>query len=304
LGDVLDYDVPHGPVLLVATIGLCAATARRALRGGARDVLFGSMLAAGFVTAFASRLHIGGWINVLQFWTSLACPAAAIAASSAEAWLAGGRYGRQGAMAVSGAMIAQLALWVHSPHERVPDGSLRQNTARFLGAIERLQRDGEVLVVGRGHVTSPTHFQMSALADVFRVSGAPADLLDALRTRRLAAIVDDGRDAGQAPPELWPPVMLEDIPAVRSALFANYYVAERIDDEAGAVAMAAPALPRWVYRPRREPLAEGSVGVVGRHFDERRLAEQWSTAVRSGRAASYNPADIEELAAGDATKSR
>jgi hypothetical protein len=145
---------------------------------------------------------------------------------------------------------------------------------------------------------------MSALADVVRVSGPPADLIDALRGRRLVAIVDDGRGPGQAPPDLWPPVMLEDIPVLRAALFANYYVAERIDDDAGTVAMPAPALPRWVYRPRREPLTEGDLDVGRRHFDEERLAEQRSTIVRSGMAAPYNPADIEELAASDTAKSR
>jgi len=161
-----------------------------------------------------------------------------------------------------------------------------------------------VLVVGRGHVTEPRHFQMSALADVVRFSGPPRDLLEAVRARRLAAIVDDGRGPGGAPPALWPAVMLEDVPALRAALFANYFVAERIDDDAGAVAMPAPALPRWVYLPRREPLVEGSQDADRRHFGEQVLAERRSSTLRSGRTAPYNTAEIEELAARDVSQSR
>jgi hypothetical protein len=303
LGDVLDYDVPRGAVLIAATLGCGAVIARDFLRGQKQQILLGAMLAAGFVSAFASRLHIGGWINVLQFWTSFACPAAAVVATRAESWLTASRFARHAAV-VSYAAIAQFALWVHSPAERVPNGALRANTERFLADIDRLRKDGEVLVVGRGHVTDPTHFQMSALADVARFSGSPADLLQAIRERRLAAIVDDGRPPNSAPPALWPPVMLEDVPALRAALFANYFVAERIDDQAGAVAMPAPALPRWVYLPRREPLAEGGKDVDPRHFGEQVLAARRSSTLRSGQLAPYNTAEIEELAARDLTKSR
>jgi hypothetical protein len=228
---------------------------------------------------------VGGWINVLQPWTSFACPAAAIVATRAEAWLARRPKLSRGSALLYVAVLGQLALWRPFTKGVVPDGALRADTGAFLADVQRLERDGEVLVVGRGHVTRPRHFQMSALADVARVDGPPADLLAALRARRLAAIVDDARTPDGPVLGVWPAVMIEDVDAARSPLFANYFVAERLDERALRLTLPAPAQPRWVYRPRRVPLDESSPDLLRRHLAEMQLA------------ARHLPADaIEELA--------
>jgi len=197
-------------------------------------------------------------------------------------------------------VVAQLALWVHAPSERTVDGALRADTERFLASVAHLERDGEVLLVGRGHVTRARHFQMSALADVVRVGPPPPDLVAALASRRLAAVVDDARGPADAPLGLWSPVMLEDVPALRDALFANYFTAERNDEQTLRIAMPAPGLPRWVYRPRRRPLgALGGEAVARRHFAEMVLADRRSAAVRAGHPPPFAVEDIEELAARD-----
>jgi hypothetical protein len=284
--DVFDYDVPRGLGLVAATVALCAWLVADARRGDRRHLLFALLLGTGGVVALSSRLHVGGWINVLQPWTSFACPAVAILGFRIEASLADRPSRARALAALYAAVLAQLALWAPSIGKGLPDRTLRADTESFLSDVHRLERDGEVLVVGRGHVTKATHFQMSALADVARVDGAPPDLLAALRARRLAAIVDDARVQGGPPLGLWPPVMLEDVPAVRPALFAHYYVAEELDERELRVAMAAPAVPRWVYRARRTPLDESAPDLSRRHFAEMELARK------------HAPADaIEELAA-------
>jgi hypothetical protein len=170
--------------------------------------------------------------------------------------------------------------------------------------VRRLERHGEVLVVGRGHVTKTRHFQMSALADVNRAGGPPPDLLDALRERRLAAIVDDARLEDDPPLGLWPPTMLEDIPEARALLFADYYVAESFDDAWLRVPMVAPAVPRWAYRPRREPLTLPESEITRLHYAEMKLAARRSEALRGGDRPPYDERDIEELAARAVSASR
>jgi hypothetical protein len=295
--DVLDYDVPRGCVLILATLAFLGSAGWRAWQGDRRPLVLASLVAAGGATALSSRLHVGGWINVLQTWTSLACPATAILGARLEMDLDGRRFARAGSALFCALLLVQLALWVHPPSERVPDGAMRADTKRFLAGVSRLERNGDVLVVGRGHVTAQTHFQMSALADVARIAGAPRDLLDVLRLRGLAAIVDDARIAGAPELGLWPPIMLEDIPDVRAALFADYYVAERFDDASLRIPMPAPAMPRWVYRPRRTPLVLDDAELARRHFAEMDLAERRSNATRTGVSVPYTEDDIEELAA-------
>jgi hypothetical protein len=297
--DVLDYDVPHGIVLVVLTIALCVAIARRWRTAPPDEIVFGALLATGGVAALSSRLHIGGWINVLQTWTSIACPAVAIGATRAEAWLEGKRFAERGRAVLYTLVIVQLALWIHSPTERVPDAAMRAATGRFLDSIHALEQRGEVLLVGRGHVTKARHFQMSGLADVVRVGPPPQDLVDAIAGRRLAAIVDDARGPHDAPLGLWSPTMLEDVPALRTALFANYYVAERNDEAELFIPMPAPALPRWVYLPRKTPLAAPEAEIARRHFAELVLADARSSALRAGKPAPYSEERIEELAARD-----
>jgi hypothetical protein len=146
-------------------------------------------------------------------------------------------------------------------------------------------------------VTQKTHFQMSGLADVYRTSGPPADLIDALRDRRIPVIIDDARAEGFHPIGLWPPLMIEDSPEPKELLYRNYFIAEHFDEAATRLAMPGPARARWAYVPRQEPLDLPWSEVERRHFAEMKLAARRSDAILQGEPPPYAVTDIEEMAA-------
>lgn len=273
---ILAYDVWQGAIIILGTVGLCASALAEARRGDRRHLTFALMLCTGALVALASRLHIGGWVNVLQPWTSFACPALAILASRVEQRLERRKATDVRIAAVYAIVLAQLLLWLRTSRNWVPDRKLRASAEAFVAHVRDLEQRGEVLVVGQGHITKSPHFQMSGLADVARMNGVPPDLLADLRARRLAAIVDDARVQGGPEVGLWPPIMIEDVPAARAPLFANYYVAESLD---GHEMRIAPAFSRWVYLPRSSPLDERDPDLARRHFAEMGLAARHTPAV-------------------------
>jgi hypothetical protein len=120
----------------------------------------------------------------------------------------------------------------------------------------------------------------------------------ALRARRFAAILDDARIAGDPPPVLWAPVMLEVVADLESPLFASYYVSERLADEWVTLPMAAPAMPRWIMLPRKLALPPSTPRdeLKRLHLEEMRLAGERARELREGKQPSYGPEDIERLA--------
>lgn len=263
LPELLREDVTTGIGLVASTFLYAWWTARD--RSDTGRIVFTAMLLAGFAGAISSRLHIGGWINVLQQWTTFACVAFALVLAR----LAESRAPRARA-AIAGALAMQLALLLYDPRSRAVRPGLEEDTARLHAVVAELEQRGEVLFVGRGHVTKHRHFQMAALADVVQAEGrSPEDLRRALSERRFAAILDDAREAGETAPTLWPPLVLEDIDDLRAPLFSSYFVARRLDDRLGDLAMRAPARPRWVYLPRTKPLE----GLSVKELKERQLRE-------------------------------
>jgi hypothetical protein len=290
--DVFVHDILLGAGFVAATI-LVVLLAARALREGGGDrrlIIFGAMLLFGFGAAISSRLHIGGWINVLQPWTSFAAIAAAVLVSRAKGRLAPIAYG---------AIVVQCLLAGYDPRAYVPRPGMAAATAKFHDYIRDLQgEDGDVLCVSQGHLTRDRHFQMSALADVVRVEGhSPPDLLRSLRHGNYYAILDDARLKGDTPMPNWPPVMLEDVDDLRAPLFAHYYVAERLDDAWVTLPMIAPAMPRWVLLRRTTPLDEQAPDLAARHLREMGLAERRAAALRDGKTPEFAREDIETLAA-------
>jgi hypothetical protein len=275
--EVLSYDVVYGCVLLFATVAYLLGWLKTRDRDQA---IVTAMVGAGLAVAISARLHIGGWINVLQPWTSFACVAAAALGARYES--------RSTALRATAyaAVIVQVALWYRDPRSRVPDAASERDTRELHAVIHRLEERGEVLLVGRGHVTAKRHFQMAALADVVKGGLVPSDLLDGLRERRFAAVIDDGRPHGQTPPRRWAWVMLEDVEEIRDTFLANYYVAEELEHRIGRVTLRAPAGPRYVFLPRKQPLA-----LTGDALKRRQSAEM-------ELAAAHVPAgEIEALAA-------
>lgn len=296
VGEIVQRDIAEGFLLVAATFGFVALAAQSALRRTVEraTVVFASMLAAGFIAAFSSRLHVGGWINVLQPWTSFASIAIAVlAARMAE------KYGLKAVLASSAFVLGQVLLWRYDPRAFIPRPGMRSATERFHARIRDLETKGEVLLVSQGHVTRERHFQMSALADVVRVEGhSPPDLVDGLRDRRFVAVVDDARGPRDQRLPLWPPVMLEDIDDLEAPLFASYFVAERLDDELVALPMVAPAMPRWVMLPRTRALEGLShEDAKLRHQNEMRLADERACKLRDGGTPSFAAKEIEFLAA-------
>src|SRR5262249_46066912 len=119
--------------------------------------------------------------------------------------------------------------------------------------------------------------------------------------RRFAAIVDDAREMGSKADPLWPPSMLEDLPAVREALFENYFIAERLEEGCLPIRKHAPAHPRPVYLPRHARLEALSPGPLrrrpegsgrasaGRPSWARPSRGRWRRASRAGRPRGWAP---------------
>jgi hypothetical protein len=205
------------------------------------------MLAAGFVAAVASRLHLGGHVNVLVPWTTFASIAIAVLASrvTATPW-AGLTYAL---------LLGQLGIWFYNPSPRIPPRVQARRSAAFHALVAELETEGPVLVPSRGHVTTPRHFHIAALADVVRTNGhSPAALVHAIEARRFVAIIDDARPNGETMSRTWAPLLLEDIDDLHDVLLRNYFVAERIDVDMMQTALRAPSYPEWVYRPRERVL--------------------------------------------------
>lgn len=288
-------DVATGFALVVATVALVVVTARRLrdARAEAAELVFTAILAAGFGGAIASRLHIGGYVNVLIPWTTLASVAAAVVASRVHE----GSALRE--IATPLVLVAQLAVWIYNPEDQAPRRAAPTMNAKFANVVRELEREGPVLLPPRGHVTSARHFQIAALADVVRVDGhSPAELVNALSQRTFAAILDDARPRGVVLPPTWPPSVLDDVADLRGPMLRSYFVSEWLEDELVRIQLPSPALPHWVYRPRRGPITElPEAALRARQLREMDLAFERSARLLRGEKATYDAAEIEAMAA-------
>jgi hypothetical protein len=293
---VLERDLPFGFLLVGVTVAVAILVLLRSRRRTMKraDAIAAAILVAGFAGALASRLHIGGWFNVLIPWTTCAAVAVGVVASRVEArWK-----DRPWVVALLGAtVVAQLFLWRYDPRHVVPAAGSVADEERLLSVVAELERGGEVLLPSRGHITRARHFHVSALADVARVEGhSPPDLVRALDEHAYAAIVDDARYEIFRTKD-WPPTILEDFDDLRTPLLSSYFVARRIDYGARPLGLPSPATPGWVYLPRRVKLDASPAELRRRQVAEMHLAEARSHAVARGEAAPFTEAAIEELAA-------
>jgi hypothetical protein len=226
--------------------------------------VFAFALGGAFAASASSRLHQGGYINVLILWSAFACIALAVTATRAErlADLRGdGSFVRAG---LALAAACQLGFFARDPDAATPSRRAGIEARRVEARVRELEKSGEVLLVGRGHVTTPRHLHEMALIDVMRGGmGIPESFARAIRARRFAAYVIDE----------WPELTLEAIMGRRSELFdlvmANYFVAERWDDREGDATVGRGVHPTWVLKPRTRPI----VGATFEELDRRRLVE-------------------------------
>lgn len=298
LGEVVDRDLWLGPLLVATTLiaGLYVFVGVLKQRATRADIVFASILLAGFAAALSSRLHIGGFINVLLPWTTFASVAVGVACSRLETRL------REpyGTVVLAGILCAQLYAWGYDPNTYVPMRKTVQGGQALRDRVRELETKGEVLVPSRGHMTTPRRFHIAALADVARVEGhSPPELVAQLRDRHFAAVVDDIRPWFITTRSDWPPTILEDFEDLRGPLLEGYFVSEHLDGETFVLALIAPVNPTWIYRPRKMPLASGTDPVLLRSLQlaEMRLAYRRQEALRSGKPEPYAMEDIESLAA-------
>ncbi|MBS2019083.1 MAG: glycosyltransferase family 39 protein [Deltaproteobacteria bacterium] len=297
VGEVFARDLVFGPLLFASTIAasyhaLVGVTRRSVTRA---EIVFCAILAAGFAGAISSRIHIGGWINVLVPWTTFACVALAVACARLEQRRSAPKW----TLALSLAVVAQIGLWGYDPRAVLPKEKTLAGIRAFRERVASFEKEGEVVVAGRGNVTTPRRFHIAALADVVRVDGhSPPDLVAKLRARRFSAIFDDVRPFFVNRNERWPPILLEDVDDLRQPILANYFVAERLDPEPIGLALRAPLDPMWIYRPRKNPLETTDLVLLRKHqLAEASLAGRRADALARGQAAPFSEAEIEERAA-------
>jgi hypothetical protein len=295
-------DVSHGFALTVATAALGAVFARAAWKRVRRVddgappefLVFGAYVLAGFFASATSRLHIGGWSNVLMFWTAFACPAVAVVAARVEALAVGTPVARPVAMATCALVALQAGSFAPDPFDNVPSAKDARYAAAFEARVREIERGGrEVVVLGRGHVTAKRHLHVNALVDVLRGGGEmPADMRDALTGRRWEALVVDEIRG----------VELEAVTKRRAGLVElierNYFVAERLDADTTMPVVGFTTVPRWIFRPRRAPLGPMSDAALQRRmYIEAGFAERNMWAAHADARLFTEGLDIESLAA-------
>lgn len=296
--DVVGRDLGLGPMLFIVTIlsGICVFVGVLKRSVTRAEIVFTSILVAGFGAALSSRLHIGGFVNVLLPWTTFASVAVGVAFTRVEA-----RFREPYGVVVLAALLCiQLQAWGYNPSKYVPMRKTVQGGRALRDRVRELETQGEVLIPSRGHMTTPRRFHIAALADVARVEGrSPPELVAQLRGRHFAAVIDDIRPWYVTPRSDWPPTILEDFDDLRGPLLESYFVSEHLDGETFVLALIAPVNPTWIYRPRKMPLAAGTDPVLLRSLQlaEMRLAYRLEEARRLGRPDPYAREDIESLAA-------
>jgi hypothetical protein len=251
------------------------------------DALFGAMLAAALFTSMTSRLHVGGFLNVLIFWATFGSIAFAVVASRV------GAAHRTTEGVLVAAVILQLAHGMYDPGESSPDERRLLDQRLVEGRIRELEKKGEVVVHGRGHLTEPRHFHAIALMDVMRGGlPIPADLIQGLEQRKYAAYVVD--EFGE--------LTLEAIIGKRSELFdivvRNYFIAQKLDDRERPPVVGWIAHPTWILRPRQIPLTSRTTAQLERRQQiEIGINEMRMRAVQAGARKVDDGDDIVALAA-------
>ena len=295
-------DLSNAFVLTAATFAFVIAIARDVVRawrtGGAIEpppphVIFAFMLAAAFVASASSRMHFGGWPNVLVYFSSFACVAVALVGTRFEDAVKDDGARRVTEAILATGVLLQLVHFAYDPGDVSPDSGDVSAREAFEARVRRLEARGPVLLTPRGHVTSPRHFHAAALQDVLRAGGAiPEDLARGLRDRTYAAYVVDEMN------ELSLDFLLGHMSDLFALVTANYYVAERFDDRDRPPLVGWVGHPKWLLRPRQIPLSTTNIEALARRQRiEMGIAEMRMRIAQSGAPNRDDESEIETLAA-------
>ncbi|HEY2368438.1 MAG TPA: hypothetical protein VGH87_18705, partial [Polyangiaceae bacterium] len=288
-------DTSRAFLLTIATLGTFAwlvavvrdRRANREVSISQPELVLVAFVIAGFAASATSRMHVGGWPNVLMFWTTFAVPAVTAFATRLEA---------VGSTRVTCATLAAIAMqagvFVTDPNEAVPDEAAHVSLDEVDSRVAALEKEGDVLFLGRGHVTRKRHPHINALVDVMRAGNPPpADLMTAIEQRHFAALVLNGIDDTR----------MQNLLGRESELFVvvarNYFVAERFDDHAPMPVVGFPTVPRVVLRPRKTPLTLDHDALRARELVELGLADANMRATQGDRSRWSDGLDIEARAA-------
>ena len=214
-------------------------------------LVFAAYLAASWAASAASRMHVGGFPNVLMFWTLFASVAIAVLACEFEQKCATNPLAR---WILHGVIACQVLRFADDPTESIPEpGAIEAADRLRLRVAEYEAKGGEVLVYGRGHVSKVRHFHSAALVDVLRQGGPlPRAVHEAFAGQKYAAVViDDINDL------TYQFVRPRDVLARRTAPFEvivrNYFVAERLEYAPFPV-VGHRTRPTYVLLPRERRL--------------------------------------------------
>jgi hypothetical protein len=279
-------DAPMAFALVLGSAFFFARWIRQRGKPGTGDAVLACAVIAGALAATVSRAQRNGAENVLMAFTTFACPAAAVAGARLSALRARTWIGPL----VPFAAAAQIVIWAYDPPGAIPQRSAVRYTQEFERKVKQLEADGEVLVTGRGHVTSKRHAHAEAILEVLRSEGRlPEPMAAPFRDRRFAAVVIDSFDD----------LELGFLPELHGRLFtvvlASYYVAERLPADLPDPRVGHHTHPRWVLRPRQDPIDETDAERVRcRAKTERAIVETAERAAREGVLPVPRP-DVEAL---------
>lgn len=257
-------------------------------------IVFTGFLMAGFVSSASSRLHAGGWPNVLVFWTTFGCVAVAVVGSRLEELARTTKLAPATIAFMCATVLFQVGLFAYDPNDRVPGPDEKKYAILINDMVKRLEADGgEVLMQGRGHVTAKRHYHLAALVDILRIGDpVPEELAGAFRAHRFSAFLIDDLD------ELKLTRLLKKESELFKIVAADYFISERIDDRNPACIVGWIARPSWILRPRKTPLTSMSRDELNRRQKiEMGIAESRMRVMQSGADPGLDPWTVETAAA-------
>lgn len=259
---------------------ITAAVAITLLRDRRRDTLFSCFLLAGLVASCTSRLHLGGWPNVLTFWTTFACAGVAVVGTRFEQCIAHTPLEHPAMLVCLSVVLLQVGRWSYWPADVIPTEQNGQYAAAFEQKIEAMERDGEtVLVVGRSHLTHPRRFHIGGMIAALQADPhVPDTVAELFRSQRFSAIIVDAIE------DLSMPEVAHLDGQFLKIVLAHYYFAERLDEHVGCPVVGWITHPRWLLRPRVATLDTSNRKLLDdRVAMEMHLSELlWRTQARPG----------------------
>jgi hypothetical protein len=186
-------DLPlYAPLIALLAVALIARRGQadpepRSDSGVAANAVLIAMTGMGLLGSLLSRAHWGGDQNVLMAGYIVLEAAACIAAGR---WVSVKSKGV--AIPLYALLLAQFVTLIYRPDLQLPHAANRAAGTVYSERVHGLEGRGEVLCLDHGGLTTPRHFQMMGLLDVFNSEKRmPSTFVAALKAHRYAAIVTD-----------------------------------------------------------------------------------------------------------------